>query len=89
MARKVAGRTAGAAGPAESMHDLLNSARRYTARLAEAAVRKAETREKLYGIDIGSAVAAPRTFADIVADFVTPGDLLKSPSLKEVGTIFP
>lgn len=87
--KEVAGRTPGAAGPAESMHDLLNSARRYTARLAEAATRKADTREKLYGNNIGSSVAAPQTFADIVADFVTPGDLLKSPSLKEVGTIFP
>jgi hypothetical protein len=86
---KVAGSTAGAAGPAESMNELLDSARRFTARLAEAAIRKAQTRDKLHGNDRGLSAATPRTFADIVADFVTPGDLLKSPSLKEVGTILP
>lgn len=86
---KAAGPPAVAAGPEVSMDDLFDSARRLTARLAEATARKAETENKLYGVREGLVDAAPRTFADIVADFVTPGDLLKSPSLKKVGTIRP
>ena len=42
----------------------------------DAAARKAATPK-----------ATPRTAADILADFVTPGDLLKSPSLTLVGTL--
>ena len=86
---KAAGPPTAAAGPEVSMEDLLNSARRLTAGLAEAAARKAETEKKLHGIAEGLTEAAPQTFADIAADFVTPGDLLKSPSLVEVGMIRP
>lgn len=86
---KAAGPPEVAAGPEVSMDDLFNSARRLTAGLAEAAARKAETEKKLHGIAEGLTEAAPQTFADIAADFVTPGDLLKSPSLVEVGMIRP
>lgn len=86
---KAAGPPEVAAGPKVSMDDLFDSARGLTAGLAEAAARKAETENKLYGTHEALAGAAPRTLADIVADFVTPGDLLKSPSLKEVGELRP
>ncbi len=78
-----------AAGPEVSMDDLFDSARRLTAGLTEATVRKAGIEDELYGVHDGLAEAAPRTFDDILADFVTPGDLLKSPSLEVVDTIHP
>lgn len=81
------GRKAVGAGPDVSMDELLDSARCVTAELSEASVRKASLENRLYGIHEDVVGATPRTFAEIVADFVTPGDLLKSPSLKEVGRI--
>lgn len=72
-----------------SMDALLDSAGRLTAELAEAYASKAENERRLYGLPKAVAPAAPQTLADVVADFVTPGDLLKSPSLKEVGRIRP
>ena len=78
-----------AAGPEVSMDDLFASARWLTAGLVEATVRKAGIEDELYGVPEGLAEAAPRTFDDVVADFVTPGDLLKSPSLEMVDTIHP
>ncbi|MHB8954573.1 MAG: C40 family peptidase [Pirellulaceae bacterium] len=77
-----------AAGPV-SMDELLDAARHFAAELADAAARKAETANRRVGVAKGLAEAAPKTLADIVADFVTPGDLLKSPSLTEAGTICP
>jgi hypothetical protein len=86
---KSAGPPTVAASRPVSTDDLLASARHFTAELADAAARKTETANRRLGVAKGLAEAAPRTFADIVADFVTPGDLLKSPSLKEAGTICP
>ncbi|MFW6106884.1 MAG: hypothetical protein ACOC8H_01860 [bacterium] len=78
-----------AAGQTVSTDELLDSARHLTAELADAAARKAETANRRLGVAKGLAEAAPKTLTDIVADFVTPGDLLKSSSLKQAGTIRP
>ena len=86
---KLAGPPAVAAGRTVSTDELLDSARQFAAELADAAARKAKTKDRLLGVPKDQAEAKPQTLADIVADFVTPGDLLKSPSLKEVGTICP
>ena len=77
------------AGRTVSADELLASARGFTTELAHADARKVDTRNTRFGVSKGVAEMPPRTIADIAADFVTPGDLLKSPSLKEIGTICP
>lgn len=73
--------------PPEVTDDELDiSFRRMAAALVDAHQQKTKSQDKLYG---APADAAPPTFADIAADFVTPGDLLKSPSLETVGKIVP
>lgn len=74
-------------GAEDSMDALLDSARRFAGGLGDAGGRKAEAIEKVHGSDKGAGEAASG-LAKIVADFVTPGDLLKSPSLRRVGTIY-
>jgi hypothetical protein len=72
-----------------SQDELLDSARSLIARLSEAAERKAALSQRLLGIPRAEVDAAPQTLADVAADFVTPGDLWKSSSLKTVGMIHP
>lgn len=83
---KPATRAADEGGPEDSIDAVLDSARRFTAGLGDVGTRKAAAIHKLRGSDKGAGQTAPQ-LARIVADFVTPGDLLKSPSLRKVKTI--
>jgi hypothetical protein len=81
---KTAGPRAVGASPEVSADELLRSTRRLTAEWADATVRKEEAENKRYGVAPAASEWKPITLAEILADFVTPGDLLKSPSLNAV-----
>jgi hypothetical protein len=72
-----------------STDELLDTARLFASEMAASAARKDDTEKTLYGAPPTAAKPAKMTFCDIIADFVTPGDLLKSPSLERVGTLEP
>lgn len=78
-----------AAGPDVSTDELLDSSRRLMTDWANAIARKEETETKRYGVAAATPEMTPQTLAEILADFVTPGDLLKSPSLAAVGRLEP
>lgn len=72
-----------------SIDELLDTAKLFARELAASAARKDDIEKTLYGAPPTAAEPAKMAFSDIFADFVTPGDLLKSPSLERVDTIEP
>ena len=78
---------AASAGPEVTDDELLDTARLLATELIATAGRRAEIEKTLYGAPPETAERAAPTFDEILADFVTPGDLLESPSLERVGTI--
>lgn len=88
--RKAAPRACSAADlPDVSSSDLLGSAQAFATTLAHSAVEKTEAATARHGLVESRGDARARTLTEIIADFVTPGDLFQSPSLKEVGKLRP
>ena len=77
-----------AASPNVTTDELLDTARLLAITLTTSATQKSDHEKQLYGAP-PSAELPLTTFSDILADFVTPGDLFKSPSLEKIGTITP
>lgn len=78
-----------AAGPEVSMDEIHDSAKVLLDALAQTTIRKARANPKLFGSAAERFTSTPPSISEIFADFVTPGDLLKSPSLKLVGELSP
>ncbi len=81
--------TAVAVGPEVSTDELLDSTRQLMAGWASTTARKEETETRRYGAPAATPESTRQTLAEVLADFVTPGDLLKSPSLSAVGRLEP
>ena len=70
-----------------SKDELLDTARLLVTEMAVSAAGQDTIEKAMYASPPSDAEPATKTFAEILADFVTPGDLLLSPSLERVGTI--
>jgi hypothetical protein len=66
---------------------LLEAARRFTAELVLLDKDVALPKRMSTGLYETESAASPQTLTEIVSDFVTPGDLLKSPSLEDMGRV--
>lgn len=75
--------------PEVSVDVLLDSAQHLVSVLADSVSRKSEIVSKNYASLFPVTEAPSSSLLEIFADFVTPGDLLKSPSLTKVGVLRP